>query len=62
MKVEFYCPQHLKDETLELSDNHRYFKGEVQCSPGQGETPHTLKVWFIRGFLVDVHAVEADAQ
>jgi hypothetical protein len=54
MEIEMFCPRHLHDEKWEVPDSYRYFKGELPCTPGPGETPETLKVWFIRGFLVDV--------
>jgi hypothetical protein len=58
MKIEFYCPNHLKDERWDLPDSYRYFKGELECAPPPGEKPHTLKAWFIRGMLVEVEPEE----
>lgn len=57
MQLDMFCPYHLKDEKLELPDSHRYFQGEWKCSPEPGDTPQTLQVWVIRGFLVDVKVV-----
>ena len=57
MEIELFCPYHLKDELLELPDSYRYFQGEIECSPPPGEPPINMKVWIIRGLLVDVAPV-----
>ena len=54
MEIDVFCPHHLKDEHWVLPDSYRYFEGNVDCQPGDGETPHTIEAWFIRGMLVDV--------